>query len=286
MSHIEGFIDLEKTRVFHRCWLSDSASILVVGVHGFAEHSGRYTHIGEAFLESGYSFCIHDLRGHGRTATSDEERGYVDSFDDFLHDLRSYIAYLVDRYRPGRVALLGHSMGGLIVLHHLARVDENVDAAITSGAATIVSANALQLAFLKLMNALNPRLRIELPIRAEHLSHDSNVVRSYITDPLVVKKPTIRLVYELVRASKEIWRYIDRVDKPVMLLHGGRDVIVPPRASIEAYQRIRSRVKELKIYPDLYHEILNEPQWRTVFSNIVNWLQKTLEQIAAPQQEV
>ncbi len=276
MPYTEGFIDLEKTRVFHRCWLSDPVAVLVVGAHGFAEHSGRYTHIGEAFLEAGYSFCIHDLRGHGRTATSDEERGYVNSFDDFLHDLRSYIAYLVDRHRPRKVALLGHSMGGLIVLHYLARIGENVDAAITSGAATIVRANALQLAYLKLMNALNPRQRIELPIRAKHLSHDSNVVRSYISDPLVVKKPTIRLVYELVRASKEIWRYIDRIDKPTMLLHGGKDMVVPPEASKKAYEKIRSRIKELKIYPELYHEILNEPQWRTVLNDILEWLKKTL----------
>jgi len=279
LPYTEGFIDLEKTRVFHRCWLSDTVSILIVGVHGFAEHSGRYTHVGEAFLKAGYSFCIHDLRGHGKTATSDEERGYVDSFDCFLHDLRSYIAYLVNRYRPRKVALLGHSMGGLIVLHYLARVNENVDAAITSGAAAIVSANVFQLGFLKLMNALNPKLRIDLPIRAEYLSHDSNVVRSYTIDPLVVKKPTVRLILEIVRASKEIWQYIDRIDKPIMLLHGGRDVIVPPRASIEAYQRIKSRVKELKIYPDLYHEILNEPQWGTVFCDIMNWLQSTLGEL-------
>lgn len=276
MPYTEGFVYLEKTKVFHRCWLSESAPILIVGVHGFAEHSGRYTHIGEAFLEAGYSFCIHDLRGHGKTAVSDEERGYVDSFDDFLYDLKFYIAYLTNQYRPRRVTLLGHSMGGLIVLHYLARISENVDVAITSGAATIVQVSVLQFAFLKLINALSPRLRIDLPIRAEYLSHDSNVVRSYINDLFVVKRPTVRLLYELVRASKEIWKYIDRIDKPVMLLHGGKDMVVPSEASTKAYEKIKSRIKELKIYPELYHEILNEPQWRTIFNDILEWLHRTL----------
>jgi len=276
LPYAEGFADLGGVKVFHRCWVSEPVDILVVGVHGFAEHGGRYRHVGEALLGAGYSFCIHDLRSHGRTAASDEERGYVESFDDFLRDLRLYISYVAEQYKPRRVALLGHSMGGLIVLHYMARIGAGVDAAVTSGAAAIVRVNPLMLAYLKIVNALRPRMRVDLPIRAEYLTHDAAVARAYLEDPLVVKRPTVRLIYELVKASREVWRYIDRVDKPIMLLHGGKDLIVPPEASTKAYERIRSRAKELKVYPELYHEILNEPQWKNVLSDILQWLNRVL----------
>jgi alpha-beta hydrolase superfamily lysophospholipase len=35
-----------------------------VGVHGFCEHSGRYADFGRFLAENGFTFCMHDLRGH------------------------------------------------------------------------------------------------------------------------------------------------------------------------------------------------------------------------------
>ncbi|MEM2201002.1 MAG: alpha/beta hydrolase [Ignisphaera sp.] len=267
---------LGKTKVFHRCWLLDKVDTIIVGVHGFAEHSGRYTHVGEAFLEHRYAFCTHDLRGHGKTA-AEGDAGYVEKFDDFLTDLENYIKIIAEKHKPKKIVLLGHSMGGLIVLHYLARIKSNVDAAVTSGAATIIKVNLLQLLFLKTINMLNPRIRLNLPIKPELLSHNQNVVKSYIEDPLVVKKPTARLLYELIRASQDVWKYIDRIEKPLLLLHGEKDQVVPPKASIDVYNRIKYPEKELKIYKDLYHEILNENSWREIIKDIISWLYKTIK---------
>lgn len=274
--YLEEFLELKKTKVFHRCWFSDKVDVLIVGVHGFAEHSGRYTHIGESLLEYGYPFCIHDLRGHGRTATG-EDLGYVEKFDDFLVDLENYIDILAEKFKPRKTILLGHSMGGLIVLHYLARATNDVDAAITSGAATIIKTNSFQLLLLKMMSTLSPRKRLKLPIKPELLSHNQNIVKSYIEDPLVVKKPTARLLYELILAAQVLWRYIDRINKPLLLLHGEKDQVVPSKASIEVYNKVKSVEKELKIYKDLYHEILNEHNWREIIKDIVDWIYRTIK---------
>jgi acylglycerol lipase len=278
----DGFLVLNTgVKVFHRCWLPASFDTLIVGVHGFAEHSGRYSHVGEELSKRGYAFCMHDLRGHGKTAGS-KERGYIDSFNVFLEDLKNYIEILRREYAPKHIVLLGHSMGGLIVLHYLARIGDNVDVAVTTGAAALIHVSALQYLLLKLLNTLTPRARLNLPIKAEYLSHDPKVVEEYLRDPLLVRKPTVRLLYELVKASKELWSFIDRVKKPIMLLHGGEDRIVPPQASIEAYEAIPCKVKKLKIYPNLYHEILNEPEWMQVLNDIVSWITLTLQRLKEP----
>ncbi len=276
MSYIEGYLQLDRVRVFHRCWLVKESPVMIIGVHGFVEHGGRYSRVGKAFQECGYGFCIHDLRGHGKTA-SDEDRGYVDSFDDFIEDLRNYIAKVVEMFKPKKVVLLGHSMGGLIVLHYIARISKYVDAAITSGAAALIPVPMHRWLVLKLLNALTPRKRLELPLNPNYLTHDEEIARRYLEDPLVIKKPTVRLVYELVRASKSIWKFVNRIDKPLLLLHGGEDRIVPPKASTEVYKHVRSSIKELKIYPGLYHEILNETSWKEVFNDILRWLKQYVE---------
>ena len=54
---------------------------VVVIVHGYAEHSGRYQHVGEALVARGYAVETLDLRGHGR---SEGNRSIVRSFDQFL----------------------------------------------------------------------------------------------------------------------------------------------------------------------------------------------------------
>lgn len=168
-------------------------------------------------------------------------------------------------------------MGGLIVLHYLARIKSNVDAAVTSGAATIIKVNPIQLLLLKTLNTLNPRTRLNLPIKPELLSHNQSVVKSYIEDPLVIKRPTARLLYELINASQNIWKYIDEIEKPLLLLHGEKDQVVPPKASIDIYNRIKYPEKELKIYKDLYHEILNENNWKEIVKDIINWLYKAVK---------
>lgn len=114
---------------------------LVIGVHGFAEHSGRYNDFGNYLSSNGYSLCMQDLRGHGLTA-SPKDLGYVDSFDLFLNDLEDFIEAMLKKTGFDSVFLFGHSMGGLIVLHYLGRIGKGVRTAITSGAAAIVSVSA------------------------------------------------------------------------------------------------------------------------------------------------
>ncbi len=271
MRFVSGYVSLVSTKLFHRCWLRDEIKTLIIGIHGFVEHGGRYEHVGKELVSNGFSFCISDLRGHGKSA-GEGELGYVDSFDYFISDTEEYVKYLVSRFKPSKVIILGHSMGGLIALYYASLKDELIDAVVTSGAATLLRINVLQYLMLKLMSSLSPRKRIALPLNPKYLTHREEVVNEYLRDPLVVKNPTVRLVYELVRASRNFWRYVGSITKPVLLLHGGEDKVVPPEASKLVYERVGSRVKELRIYDGLYHEILNEYKWRDVLKDIINWI--------------
>ena len=54
---------------------------VVAIVHGMGEHKGRYAHVADFFLHSGYSVALFDQRGHGNSGTGAQVscRGAVSS---------------------------------------------------------------------------------------------------------------------------------------------------------------------------------------------------------------
>jgi acylglycerol lipase len=103
--------------VYRRWWPDVSAAPArgtVVIAHGLAEHAGRYGHVAERLVGSGFDVWAPDHRGHGRSAG---RRVYVERFATFGADLETLRLLAADRC-PGPQFLLGHSMGGAIALAH------------------------------------------------------------------------------------------------------------------------------------------------------------------------
>ncbi|MGC8516363.1 MAG: lysophospholipase [Candidatus Acidifodinimicrobium sp.] len=258
--------------VFYRSWEPASPKALIIGLHGFAEHSGRYIKFGQWLESNGFSFFMYDLRGHGKTAKDKEEFGDVGNFNDFIDDTKNFISEIKRDKNSIKTVIFGHSMGGLIALHYIARVKDGVDMAMTSGAATITKADPFSKLLLYITYLTNKKARIKLPIKAENLTHNKKLYEDYVKDPLVFKNPTIRLVYQLSLGSKEVWKHINRIDMPILMMHGGDDKVVPNRATKKAYSMIESNDKTIRIYPGFYHEILNELNNENVYNDILSWL--------------
>ncbi|MEM0345291.1 MAG: alpha/beta hydrolase [Thermofilaceae archaeon] len=252
-------------------WLPEAApKALVVGVHGFAEHAGRYDHVGRYLAERGFALYMYDLRGHGRSETP---RGYVERFDQFVEDTEAFVRY-AHRETGARTFLLGHSMGGLIAVLTAPRIGGELSGLITSGAAVELKVSATTRIMLQLMAALRPRARIATPVRAELLSKDPSVAQQYLSDPLVFKDPTLKLLVEFGRAVPRAWEAARRISLPALIMHGGDDQIVPPSASRRLYETLSSPDKTLRIYEGLRHEIFNEVERDKVLADLVDWLLK------------
>jgi len=102
------FKGLGDLQLYYQCWLpqGESKAILMVA-HGFAEHSGRYSHVAGYFVEKGYAVYALDHRGHGK---SEGERVYVEQFSDYVDDLKTFYD-IIRKENPGKkIFLVGHSM--------------------------------------------------------------------------------------------------------------------------------------------------------------------------------
>jgi alpha-beta hydrolase superfamily lysophospholipase len=269
MKHSDGrFTGAGQRSIYFQFWTPDAnPKAMLLLVHGAGEHSGRYQAFAEFFTAHNYAVAALDHHGHGK---SDGQRGYVSAFEDYVYDLRQLHQQL-DAKLP--IFLVGHSMGGLIASLYLAQQQRNFVGGVLSGAAitTDLQPGKGQMLLLRLLATLVPRLGM-LKLDAAGVSRDLEVVRQYVADPLVFHgKMTARMVRELFNGMQQIQNDAARIALPVLILHGGADVLTSPQGSRYLHQHVSSNDKTLTIYPGLYHEIFNEPERETVLQQVLNW---------------
>lgn len=87
-------------------------------VHGRTEFIEKYFETINDFLQRGFSVATFDWRGQGGSERliPNPKWGYVDRFDDFWIDLKSFHTDILLPDCPPPFYLVGHSMGGLVSL--------------------------------------------------------------------------------------------------------------------------------------------------------------------------
>jgi acylglycerol lipase len=244
---------------------------VVAVVHGYGDHGGRYTWLGEDLAARGWALYAYDLRGHGQ---SSGRRGQVRRFEEYLEDTEVFLGE-VRRAQPGKsVFLLGHSMGGLVC----ARLAEVRPPDVTG---LILSSPFLQLAEavppsrvagVKVLAKVWPNRDIGNSVRAAQLSHDESVVEAYVTDPLVHHVAPARWAVALLGAQDAAMTEAGKIALPLLVLYGTEDEVVD-FAFIEAlYAQAASADKSLLRYEGYYHECFNETGRAQVFDDLATWL--------------
>jgi alpha-beta hydrolase superfamily lysophospholipase len=268
--HEEGtFSAADGPRLYEQCWLPDGdACAHLAIVHGYAEHSGRYAHVGEALAARGYAVHALDMRGHGR---SDGDRAFVRSFDEYLADVRAFLGRTRARSGGRPLFLLGHSMGGTIVSLELVVDQPPLAGALLTGAALNPGPRIVRAIF-GLIGRLFPRLPL-IKLKAEDVSRDPEVVRRYEGDPMVYRgRIRAAMIAAIGRAVRRIERDAPAITLPMLVMHGKDDRLAKPEGSRLLHDRIASSDRTLKLYDGLYHEILNEPEQDQVIADIIAWL--------------
>ena len=265
------FVMPDGTRLFRRSWLPRQPLRKLALVHGFAEHSGRYDHVGAWFAARDFAVHGYDHRGHGR---SDGARGHVDSFSQLLDDLESFLDQVRRESPELPLVLMGHSLGGLVVATLLVERKPDLLGAVISAPPLELGpgVSRLRLRLASTLRRFAPRLRLRAGIDSRDLSRDPEVVRGYDDDPLVFKHATASFGAEALDAVTRTSRAGMQVQTPLLLLHGEADRVCPPRGSRAFHNQLRGSGHGLCVYPMLRHEILNEPEQEQVFEDVLTWV--------------
>ena len=259
MEHEEGtFEGLKGYSIYWQAWKPDDEpkAVLLIA-HGFGEHSGRYQNVVDSFVPLGYTIYALDHRGHGR---SDGERVVVDSYDQYVDDLKTFLD-LVRSHEPGQdIFLVGHSMGASISTAFTARYQDELAGVVLSGGGLATDRAPLRPAGLDL---------------SESLSRDPAVTKAYREDPLVFHgtPPTGR--ESAMAQMREVLPELAKTIKlPVLIMAGAASPLGDGPRSEALYEVVASEDKTLKLYPELLHEIFNEPEHPQVLADMAAWLER------------
>lgn len=264
--------------IYYQKWTPARTRRIVVIQHGFGEHSGRYQNIRDAFEGTDTAFYGLDSRGHGKTGG---KRGHVPQFQLYVDDLADLIQLVRKENMNDEVYLLGHSLGGVIVLQYALQGtnQSNLSALIVSSPGLIIEMDAskqVKKVMATLFASVAPAATLEAGLDLKYLSHDQAVVDAYKADPLVHGKISFQMGSNLFHLGKTIFEKANHLTIPVYVFQGKEDKIVSPESARQLYKSLTTEDRTLNMYEGLYHETMNETlaDRNKVLGDLRAWVEK------------
>lgn len=270
------FKSFDGTLLNYQAWKNPGAKANIVLCHGLSEHSGTYKILAEGLTGSPFDIIALDLRGHGR---SEGNRG-VGTIDQYVLDFKVFVHDIIDKkYSENPKFFLGHSMGGLVVTKFLIRNG-------SMGAKGVVLSSplfgvAVEVPFLKkksakLLSLLAPNFTLGNEINHSQLTHDIDIIREHDRDQLRHNRISSGLFLSMEESMDYCFKNEDKITGPLFLQQAGDDKIISRKRSEEFFANLKCSDKEIKIYPNMYHEIYNEKDRKVPHEDLKNWLTQKL----------
>jgi lysophospholipase len=226
----------------------------------------------------GFAVFAVDWRGQGLSSRQleDLQKGHIDRYETYLADLQAFLAGVVVPEAPRPIVALTHSMGGHLLLRHLAEQADStpIAAGILGAPMTGLRREALLsllLTILPPVPAVDERYFYgSAPFRligrefvGNKVTHDERRYRFteawFEADSrLAMGGPTVGWLRQSVRSIKVLTApgYLERVRVPIQLFSAGQDALVESRTHLDVASRLRD-CRHI-VYADARHEIMME----------------------------
>jgi alpha-beta hydrolase superfamily lysophospholipase len=257
-------------------WLPEGtprAALMIA--HGFGEHGGRFMNVVNRLVPTGYAVYANDHRGHGR---SPGQRGHINAWSEYRDDLGAFVRLVSEQQAGHPLFLMGHSMGGLIVLEYVEQHPEGLRGVIASAPLlTQPGISPVKLALGSVISRVMPAFSLDSGLDVTAISRDSAVVTAYRTDPLVQSKGTARLSTELTSAIRRTQAGAASWTLPLLIVHGTADRLVPPSGSKTFFEHVPASVdKERHEIDGGFHEPHNDTSKEQALDIEQQWLERHL----------
>jgi alpha-beta hydrolase superfamily lysophospholipase len=263
-------------RIVYDVWTPDGDPRgVVVLCHGYAEHARRYDHVAQRFGEAGLITYALDLRGHGR---SGGKRVYLRDIGEYTADFHTLVGVAADEQAQLPRIVVGHSMGGGVVFAYGVERPDDYAAMVLSGPAVYAhdAVSSFMITVAKLVGSILPGLPVE-QLPTEAVSRDPDVVAAYMADPMVHHgKLPAGIAKALIGVGESMPQRASALKAPLLVVHGEQDKLIPVAGSHHLLSCVASTDAHLKVYPELYHEVFNEPERDLVLDDVTSWIEAKL----------
>ena len=248
---------MSRRRFGYRFWGAQDARALLVVVHGFGEHSGRYEPFARRLAEQGIAVAAPDLWAHGRSGGT---RGDLGEVADCVRQLQQMaVEVFLPQAGQTRYALFGHSFGGLASilwaldapapLKRLILQSPLLEAGFKipgwkRGAATLLA-------------SVWPTWSFHMGLDLSRLSHDPAVRQAYLADSSNHDSMSVRTYWSMQRAQDDAFARAQALRVPVLLLCGTDDRIISVERAQQWFDLVACPKRRL-MFPGSYHELQHE----------------------------
>lgn len=246
-----------------------SSKNFVIFVHGTGNNAlFPQLALFKTLLDSGIQIFSFDLDGHGFHSTS--------TFDkDSLHTcLKNALDHFRSEFDFETIHLIGHSLGGIIVLLYLSMYT-NVNIASASIVSAPININPNIRSFNEVLSIFHSCFLKQVPIYGMWGSLPSFGRFKRREFPVRLSSDATNGVFSYIQTIKEylgqieVLKKISQIDVPVQLLYGEKDFIAP----VDHGKEIQHRIKNSRLI-----KIEKENHFTTFFSaiseqHILEWIQ-------------
>lgn len=287
--------------LFGFAWEVDQPKGCIFIATGMEEYAERYDSFANFFNQNNYNVYSIDYYGQGENAQSEKELGIVpkSAFSKFVRVLDDLVKKFSIKGLP--VIVFGHSMGSFIVQDYIQRYAKHLDKAIICGTdgpnnKTAYSFGYQLARFVCKMRGEDRKAKFlkSLAIgsyakavkhretESDWLSYDKENVQKYIADPKCGVGSSNGFYRELLKGNHRLYKtkFLEKINKdlPILITGGDEDPVghngKGPRKLEKLYKKLGIKNVELKLYPNMRHEIHNETGKEQVLKDFLAFIQK------------
>lgn len=270
--------------------------------HGMAEHKARYFDFMEFLAARGIASFVMDHRGHGGSVADRKDLGYFgkNGADGVISDMAQLTRAIRAEYPGTPIFLLAHSMGSLAGRTYIQTHGKLIAGLLLSGTPgySPVAPSGIRMAqraqkkhgARAMISPLTWGMFIPFRLKSGDFSSpnawvcaDRAVVRAYDADPLCGFEFTANgyeALLTLMMRAYDPKAPAPNKKLPIAFFSGAKDPVMGGEKKLRYAARLLSDAGygkiDVKLYPGLRHEIMNEAGkeavWRDMAEKIEEWL--------------
>lgn len=270
----------------YQVWIPrETPKLVIIGIHGISGASSDFTPLARHLSKTNPNWALYaaECRGQGRDPIK-KRRGHIEKKEDWFNDLLSFTRLVRKKHPDAKIVWCGESMGSLIALHaygYAQNQADRCDALILSSPIVGIRQDfprwkenlAHTAAF------LFPTARISLETLAGkkevQVTKDSVHQEQALKNPYHIERHTLRLLSTLGKMIRGASQASQKLDLPVLILHGGKDVFSAP-ADVQSFVKALPEAAQAtqKFFPDCFHLLFYDHKSDLVLTETTSWLKK------------
>lgn len=283
-------------------WSAEKPVGNVVIVTGMEEYAERYDDFAQFLNQNGYNVYCVDHYGQGLNSEDGKKLGIVPP--SFFSKTVRNVDDIVKKVRKSTnlpVVVFGHSMGSFIVQDFVQRFTKDADKIVICGSngpnAKLLFKIGVKLGKLtctKKNQFEKAKLMANLSVGSysksvkdrktpnDWLSYNEENVKKYCEDPMCGYGSSRIFYRELTKGNARLYKkkFLKKIspENHILIIAGEDDACGAfgkgPRALYKQYTKLGVKDVELKVYPHMRHEILNEKEHQQVYDDVLKFIVK------------